>query len=155
MTVLATLPKARFVGVAVVSAAMGMAAMTGASAAQAKPGVPPRGTSFWLNQASDLVVVKRSGNKVRIGNALSPCFTGLRQSDNRYRGGGDTQGGFYQSETATFTFKASKRTMTIRFSKSSSGRLYPYGRESRKDALRQASPRPDSIRQLFSDCRLP
>lgn len=142
-----------FAGTAVVLA-LSAAVLTTAPANANWP-APPPGTSYWVNgtTSGDLVVIKRSGKKIRIGNPLAPCYTGIRQSDGSYRGGGYNQGGGYTRQRVRFVFQPGQQALKLKQSALGTSPLW-YIQYSRGAALRKASPRPESVALMFSDCAL-
>lgn len=114
---------------------------------------PPSGTTYWLSNSGDLIALKRVGLRVRSGNPLSPCFTGIRRSDGGYAGGGYNQNSGYTYSTEWYQFKLGKKALKVSRS-SDGGRSDWYYRASRWEALHTANPSPPSIRMLFSDCKL-
>lgn len=124
----------------------------GASSAAAWP-APPPGTTFWVNPGGDLIVVKKAGKRVRISNPLAPCYTGIRQADGSYRGGGYNQGGGYWRQRVRFVFQEGQQALKLKQSKVGTTPQW-YTAFTRDAALRRANPRPDSVVSLFSDCEL-
>ena len=139
---------------AAVALAVGAAMLTAAPANANWP-APLPGTSYWVNSttAGDLVVIKRTGKRIRIGNPLAPCYTGIRQADGSYRGGGYNQGGGYTRQRVRFIFQPGKQAMKTIQSALGTSPLW-YIQYSRSAALRKASPRPTSVAWMFSDCAL-
>ena len=130
------------------------AAVTSSTVAHADWGqAPPRGTTYWISNTGDLIALKRSGKRVKSGNPLSPCFTGIRRPDGGYSGGGYNQNSGYTYSIKWFKFKPKKSAMKV--ARSSGGwRSAWYYRSSRWEALHTANPAPHTIKFLFSDCKL-
>lgn len=66
-------------------------------------GMPPSGTSWWWNSKPYpyLVAVRRHGDRIKwaeAGPMTSPCFTGHLVRPNVYRGGGQSQNGYYSPQ---------------------------------------------------------
>jgi hypothetical protein len=123
--------------------------------AHAQTFVPPRGTSYWLNQYDDLQVLRFNGKKLTVVNATSPCFVGLRTTTDKFRGGGVSSGGQYTRQTLTLRMNA-RTEMEMRWSRAKTpGLRFYYVQVPRKEALRSANPRPGKIWKLFDDCQLP
>lgn len=139
---------------AVVGLAIGVVLMM-PTAAHADWPAPPPGTTYWVNDTvqGDLVVIKRNGKRIRIANPLAPCYTGIRQPDGSYRGGGYNQGGYYWRQRVRFVFQPGKQALKLVQSKIGKSPQWYIG-YSRKQALRRSSPRPDNIKSLFGDCEL-
>ncbi len=126
-----------------------LAAIAPTSAANAGSSSPPSGTTYWVNSGGDLLVMKRDGRRLRIGNPLTPCYTGIHRSDGSYEGGGMGQNGFYVRQRLRLKFQPGFQAVKVpAFSN------YWYTQFTRRAALRQAVPRPRSVPALFQDCEL-
>lgn len=53
-----------------------------------------------LRKASEILSGLYSGKRIRVANPFAPCYTGIRQADGSYRGGGYNQGSSILDNTA-------------------------------------------------------
>ncbi len=145
----------RLVTLGTAIALAGGAVLAPAASAHADWPAPPPGTSYWVNGTpkGDLIVIKRAGKRIRIANPLAPCYTGIRQSDGAYRGGGYNQGGGYTRQRIRFVFQDGQQALKLLQSKLGKSPSW-YVQYSRAAALRRASPRPNSVAGMFGDCEL-
>lgn len=140
-------------GVTVSAAAAVLAVLANPGVATASP-VPmkdvPAGTSYWINK-TDVLATKRKGRTLKVGNPLTPCFTGKKVGPNKYRGGGMDQQGTYSRQVVTVSVKGSK--LRINNSWSVSGKPLKYRKSTRaKVAKRYGGTNPSD---WFSDCTKP
>jgi hypothetical protein len=133
------------------------------ASAHARPTDPngvPRGQTYWLSDytpAADLTVVRLDGRKIRVGNALAPCFTGIRNKAGTYAGGGYTQGGPYNRARLRITQKSG--VLRMRYSTFPNDPPLVYYRATRSDAIKAMKHYGYGKRsqpwRLFTDCKLP
>lgn len=147
---------ARLGRIATTTAALGLgAALLAPTTAQAQHrwAAPPPGTSYWVDDDGFLIVIKRAGKQVRIGNPLAPCYTGIRQADGSYRGGGYNQGSGYWHQRVRFLFQPGQQATKVKWSKYGTSLWYTHF--TRREALRRAtSPKVTKTAFMFRECEL-
>ncbi len=140
----------------VISAAVTTALIAPSTPAVAAGDGIPLGTTYWLSSGQpwgDLTAVRLKGDRIRIGNALAPCFTGIRVTSGLYRGGGYSQGGQYMYSSVHV--KVRKDVLRFRYADMPKQQSLVYYRVTKQEAIptaRHYGTR--DLKRLFIDCEL-
>ena len=141
---------------AVTSATAIVALITPSTTAVAAGDGIPRGTTYWLSSGQpwgDLTAVRLKGDRINIGNALAPCFTGIRVASGLYRGGGYSQGGQYMYNSVHV--KVRKDVLRFRYADMPKHQSLVYYRVTKQEAIPTARHYGSrNLKRLFIDCEL-